>query len=427
MNYQETIDFLFTRFPVFEKTGGSAYKPGLERIRALSEHFGAPHTKFPTVHIAGTNGKGSSSHLTASVLQCAGYKTGLFTSPHLKSFTERIRINGLEIQPQRITDFVNKHQDFLDKFQASFFEITTLMAFCFFAEDNVDIAVMETGMGGLYDSTNIILPEAALITNISYDHMQYLGDTLEKIAYEKAGIIKKDTPVVISEYQPESWPVFVAQAEAQNAPLVLAEKACRLENVRFEQGQMKFDAAIEDRYYQQLQCGLGGFYQGKNCKGVLMLLHLLQQKGWNISEKALRQGFEEVVTLSGLKGRWYFLQQHPAVLCDTAHNEAGIRYVTEQLKTLTFQKLYIVLGMVQDKDSTAILRLLPEDAYYFFTQPAIPRALEAAALAQKAQEAGLKGEQVATVSEALAQALSRAQPDDLIYVGGSTFVVAEVI
>lgn len=424
MNYQEVIGFLYNSFPMFEKTGGGAYHPGLERTEALCAYFGDPHKKIRTVHIAGTNGKGSSSHLITSVLQAAGYKTGLYTSPHLKEFTERIRINGQEISKEAITDFVNEHYTFFKSFHASFFEITTVMAFYFFAKEKTDIAVIETGMGGRLDSTNVIFPEVSLITNISFDHMQYLGDTLEKIAGEKAGIIKPEIPVVISESQAGIVPVFTGKAAKKNAPVYFAEEKISIQNIRFANGTMTFDIP---HGMQEVQCGLGGFYQEKNIKGVLATLELLKEKGWNISEEAIRKGFAEVVTLTGLKGRWYFLQQHPAILCDTAHNEAGIAYVTKQLKTISYQNLYVVLGMVKDKDLDPILELLPKDAWYFFTKPALPRALPEEELFEKATAAGLKGEKAATVHEALARAKTKAGKDDLIYVGGSTFVVAEVI
>lgn len=424
MNYQEVIAFLYNSFPMFEKTGGGAYHPGLERIETLCAHFGDPHKKIRTIHIAGTNGKGSSSHLITSVLQAAGYKTGLYTSPHLKEFTERIRINGNEISKEAITDFVNEHYSFFKSLQASFFEITTLMAFYFFEKEKTDIAIIETGMGGRLDSTNIIFPEVSLITNISFDHMQYLGDTLEKIAGEKAGIIKQGIPVVVSEKQVDIAHVFIQKTTEKNAPLHFAEENVSIQNIRFSNGTMTFDIP---NGLQNLQCGLGGFYQEKNIKGVLTVLDLLKEKNWKISEEAIRKGFAEVVTLTGLKGRWYFLQQHPSILCDTAHNEAGIAYVTKQLKTISYQNLYVVLGVVKDKDLAPVLELLPKEAWYFFTKPSLPRALPEEELFEKATAAGLKGEKVATVREALEKAKSKAGKDDLIYVGGSTFVVAEVI
>jgi dihydrofolate synthase/folylpolyglutamate synthase len=424
MEYHQIIDFLYNSFPMFEKTGGAAYHPGLERIETLCAHFGHPHKKLRTVHIAGTNGKGSSSHLIASVLQSSGYKTGLFTSPHLKEFTERIKINGKEISKESITQFVNQHVEFLSSFQASFFEITTLMAFHFFAEEAVDIAVIETGMGGRLDSTNIIHPEVCLITNISFDHRQYLGDTLELIAGEKAGIIKEGVPVVIGEKQASTHEVFVRKASEKKAALYFAEDLIHTEHTRFENGTMDLDIHGS---YQDLSCGLGGFYQEKNIKGVLTALNLLHQKGWAITEESIRKGFAEVVTLTGLKGRWHYLQRTPAILCDTAHNEAGIRFVVEQLKTLSYERLYVVLGMVKDKEIEAVLQLLPTNAWYFFTMPSLPRALPASLLYEKAVMAGLQGEVVPTVKEALEKAKAIASPKDLIYVGGSTFVVAEIM
>jgi dihydrofolate synthase/folylpolyglutamate synthase len=427
MDYKQTIDFLFNSFPMFEKTGGSAYNPGLSRIEDLCKHFGDPQKKIRSVHIAGTNGKGSSSHLIASVLQSAGYKTGLYTSPHLKDFTERIRINGIEISKEEITGFVNQHLDYFKSYKASFFEITTLMAFYFFAKEKVDIAIIETGLGGRLDSTNVILPEVTLITNISFDHTQYLGDTLEKIAFEKAGIIKAGIPLVIGERQTETMPVFEKTAREKNAPILYAEAFCVLNNVVFAEGKMKADVVMGDGYLLKgLECELGGFYQEKNSKGVLTVLDILK-KNWRITEKDIRFGFSNVMKLTGLKGRWYFLQHNPSVLCDTAHNEEGIKYITQQLKTLSYENLYVVLGMVKDKEVEKILSLLPKNAWYFFTMPGIPRALDAEILFEKATAAGLKGEVIKTVPDALKKAKQKAGKNDLIYVGGSTFVVAEVL
>lgn len=424
MDYKQVIDFLYNSFPMFEKTGGEAYHPGLQRIESLCAHFGDPHKKIRTVHIAGTNGKGSSSHLIASVLQSAGYKTGLFTSPHLREFTERIKINGKEISREAITDFINQHLDYFRSFSASFFEITTLMAFHFFAESQVDIAVIETGMGGRLDSTNVIHPEVCLITNISYDHMQYLGDTLELIAEEKAGIIKPGIAVVIGETQPSVSEIFRKKAAENHSSIYFADALIHTEKTRFSEGIMELDIR---NGLKDLRCGLGGFYQEKNIKGVLTALALLHKKGWAITDESIRKGFEKVVELTRLKGRWYFLQHQPDILCDTAHNEAGIRYVTEQLKTLSYQNLYVVLGVVKDKEIDPILKLLPENAWYFFTMPSLPRALAASELYERATKAGLKGEMVNTVQEALTKAKAKATPNDLIFVGGSTFVVAEAI
>ncbi len=427
MDYKQTIDFLFTSFPMFEKIGGGAYHPGLERIEKLCSHFDNPQKKIKTIHIAGTNGKGSSSHLLASVLQSSGYKTGLYTSPHLKEFTERIKINGIEISKEAITNFVNDHLVFFKSFQASFFEITTLMAFHFFAEEKVDIAIIETGLGGRLDATNVLVPEVTLITNISYDHTQYLGDTLEKIAIEKGGIIKPGIPIVIGERQKETSLVFEKIANDRNAPLFYAEDLSGIENCSFNKGKMEADVTTKEYSYKKLLVGLGGFYQEKNIKGVLTVLNILKEKDWNIQEDSIRRGFAEVVENTTIKGRWQFLQKNPTVLCDTAHNEAGIKYVTDQLKTLSYQQLYIVFGMVKDKEIEKVLDLLPKDAWYFFTKPTIQRGLEAETLLEKAQLAGLKGEVTASVNEALSKAKSKANKDDLIYVGGSTFVVAEIL
>jgi dihydrofolate synthase/folylpolyglutamate synthase len=428
MDYEQTINFLFNRFPMFEKTGGDAYHPGLERIEELCKHFDHPQKKIKTVHIAGTNGKGSSSHLLASVLQSAGYKTGLYTSPHLKEFTERIKINGEEISKEAITGFVNQHLEFFKSFKASFFEITTLMAFHFFSEEKVEIAVIETGLGGRLDATNVLQPEAVLITNISYDHMQYLGDTLEKIAMEKAGIIKNGVPLVISERQAETQSVFEKVSKEKKTTLIFAEDLYTLKNSSATNGKIQTDIYFRnEKSMEKMEIGLGGSYQVKNIKGVLVLLDLLKTKGWAINEAHIRKGFSEVIKLTGLRGRWDFIQKEPAILCDTAHNEAGIKYVTEQLKTLSYHNIYVVLGMVKDKEIEKILDLLPKNAWYFFTKPNIPRALPPDILFEKAKQAGLNGEIVETVAEALSKAKMKAGKDDLIYVGGSTFVVAEVI
>ena len=428
MDYKATLDFLYSSFPMFEKIGGGAYHPGLERIEELCSHFGDPQKKIKTIHIAGTNGKGSSSHLIASVLQSAGYKTGLYTSPHLVEFTERIKINGQEIPEEVITDFVNQNLDFFNYFRASFFEITTLLGFYFFAQEKVDVAVIETGLGGRLDATNVLEPEITLITNISFDHMQYLGDTLEKIAFEKAGIIKNGIPIVIGERQAETSPVFETVAQGKNAPLQYAEDFCQLENVSFSDGKMKAEVSCsENPLLKEIEVGLGGFYQEKNIKGVITVLTLLKEKKWKIKESAIQEGFKNVLQNTGLKGRWYFLQKDPIVLCDTAHNEAGVKFVTEQLRTLSYHDLYIVWGMVKDKEIDKILALLPKEAWYFFTRPSIPRGLETAVLLEKATTAGLKGEVVETVTEALSKAKTKAGKEDLIYVGGSTFVVAEIL
>ena len=428
MDYKETIDFLYNSFPMFEKTGGAAYNPGLIRTEELCAYFGNPHLSLKTVHVAGTNGKGSSSHLLAAVMQDAGYKTGLYTSPHLKEFTERIKINGIEISKAFIVEFVNQHFDFFKNFKASFFEITTAMAFYFFAKEKVDIAIIETGLGGRLDATNVIVPEVSLITNISFDHTQYLGNTLEKIAYEKAGIIKSEITAVISERQEETTPVFAITARFKNAALIYAEDSYTLKNIEFSSGKLNVDCFFNTKLiFKTLQVGLGGFYQEKNIKGVLSCIDVLIKKGWKVQPENIRKGFADVTLLTGLKGRWQILQEQPAVLCDTAHNEAGLKYTIAQLKTLPYQKLFIVLGMVNDKDIDKILPLFPTKAYYFFTQPSIPRALAKEILFEKAVQLGFKGELTENVQDALRKAKQKAQKEDLIYIGGSTFVVAEII
>lgn len=422
--YQLLLDRLFISFPAFEKTGGLAYHPGLALIENLCKKFDHPQKKIKTIHVAGTNGKGSSSHLLAAVFQAAGYRTGLYTSPHLKSFTERIKINGVELSEQSVTDFLNEHLDSLKTYDASFFEITTLMAFYFFAKEQVDIAIIETGMGGRLDATNCITPELSLITNISFDHMQFLGSTLEQIAQEKAGIIKQTTPVVISERQKECDYVFLEKAKALQASIYFAEDFVSLTNVAFENDTLHCSV---NKAFDNLIVGMGGTYQEKNIKGVLVALELMKSNGWKLTKSHVIEGFSSVVSKTGLQGRWQYLQRNPIVLCDTAHNEAGFHYTIQQLSTLSYNRLFFVLGVVKDKEVEKILALLPKDAYYYFTMPSIERALDYKVLAENASSFGLDGEPVETVTKALALAKKKASKNDLIYVGGSIFVVSEIL
>jgi len=428
MTYKETLDYLFTQTPVFQKVGASAYKPGLDNIQKLDKWFSHPHEKFRCIHVAGTNGKGSVSHLTASILQEAGYKTALFTSPHLKDFRERIRINGEMIPEKNVISFVEKYRNEIpEDIFPSFFEITTMMAFNWFAEENVDVAVIEVGLGGRLDSTNIIQPVVSVITNISFDHMALLGDTLEKIAYEKAGIMKKNTPVVIGRASGSVRDVFVATAEKVSAPIHFAQEEFILESKPEELYTIYSTSEDSIKQHKDIPCALMGFYQYDNVATVLSLTELIRKSGFDFNEDTLKNGFRNVLKNTGLRGRWEILSENPKIICDTGHNEGGIKFVAEQLMRTPHETLRIIIGMVSDKDVKAALRLLPREAVYYFTKAPIQRALSEIELANMASEFGLKGNTYPTVSEALAAAKKNYRPNDLIFVGGSNFIVAEVI
>lgn len=390
---------------MYQRVGQSAYKADLAATLNLAQYLKNPEKSFKSVHIAGTNGKGSTSHMLASVFQEAGYKTGLYTSPHLKDFRERIKINGEMISEQYVSNFVEKHKPFFESNQLSFFEMTVGLAFDYFRSEKVDIAIIEVGMGGRLDSTNIITPEVSVITNIGLDHTQFLGNTLEKVASEKAGIIKTGVPVIIGETLPETKSVFEKIASEKNAPIVFAE-TCDASNYTSD---------------------LKGFYQQKNIRTVISTLRILQKKGWNISEENIQKGLMNTVRNTGLMGRWQLLKNNPKVICDTAHNKEGLQLVMEQLASEDFQKLHIVLGVVSDKDLASVLPLFPKNATYYFCKPNIPRGLEASLLLTKARGFGLVGEEYISVSKAYGTALKAALPNDLVFVGGSTFVVAEVL
>ncbi|GMQ23970.1 folylpolyglutamate synthase/dihydrofolate synthase family protein [Algoriphagus sp. oki45] len=426
MNYQETLDYLYQSLPMFQRVGDSAFKKDLGNTLALCSHLGNPEQKFKSIHVAGTNGKGSTSHTLAAILQAAGYKTGLYTSPHLKSFTERIKINGQEIEESAVVDFVAENRQFLENLRPSFFEMTVGMAFWYFAKNEVDIAIIEVGMGGRLDSTNVILPELSLITNIGFDHQQYLGETLPLIAGEKAGIIKSGVPVVISQTQDETTPVFLQKAKDMEANIIFADQMINVERVTSEvKGMAKYLISENGRQFH-LEFGLLGNYQKYNLPGIVEAVNQLKLMGWEISDEAFRKGLREVTSMTGLKGRWQILGENPTIIADTGHNEPGIREILAQLKTYSFHQLWMVIGMVQDKDVRKILEILPKDAQYVFCQATIPRAMPADILAQKAQEAGLKGSVIPSVNEALVFAQKNARSHDLIFVGGSTFVVAEI-
>ncbi len=427
MNYQETLAYLYNSLPMYQKVGQVAFKKDLTNTWALSAHLGHPHQSFKAIHVAGTNGKGSSSHSIAAISQAAGYKTGLYTSPHLKNFTERVKINGIEIPEQEVVNFVAAHQDILEKIQPSFFEMTVGMAFDYFARQQVDFAVIEVGLGGRLDSTNIITPVASLITNISFDHQEMLGDTLEKIAAEKAGIIKPNVPAVISEKQPEVTRVFTEKAESLNAPLFFASDNFQIVLKNSELDQQSVDVYEQAQLkFEDLQLSLAGSYQLKNIAGILQTITVLQEQGYAISDQHIREGIGRMKVLTGLKGRWQVLQRNPAVICDTAHNEAGIRAVMKQLLAYPYLNLHMVMGVAREKKLETILSLLPEKARYYFCQAQIPRALPASDLAAAGKHFGLEGTVFENVNQALKAALKAADARDIIFVGGSSFVVAEI-
>ena len=408
MNYKDTLDYLYNSAPLFQQIGAGAYKEGLENTWALDEHFGHPHRSFRSIHIAGTNGKGSCSHTLAAILQEAGYKVGLYTSPHLIDFRERIRVNGQPVPEAYVIRFVEEERAFFEPLHPSFFELTTAMAFRYFAEEKVDVAVVEVGLGGRLDCTNIIRPDLCIITNISLDHVQFLGDTLEKIAGEKAGIIKPGIPVVIGETTPETRPVFQKKAEEVGAPIHFAEEEVK-------------------EVHPDWEYELKGLYQEKNRRTLWAALPLLQEGGYQISESDIQAGFAHVVELTGLMGRWQKLQERPTVVCDTGHNVGGIQYIAEQLRRQVFRRLHIVIGMVNDKDVRGVLALLPREATYYFTQASVKRALPAGQLASLAAEAGLQGTCYPDVPSAVRAAQKESLPEDFIFVGGSSFIVADLL
>jgi dihydrofolate synthase/folylpolyglutamate synthase len=420
-SYQQTLNYLYESLPMFQRIGASAYKDNLDNTIALCKALGNPERKFKSIHIAGTNGKGSSSHMLAAILQTAGYKTGLYTSPHLKEFTERIKINGEDVSHSFIVDFVNRMKPVLEEIKPSFFETTVAMAFEYFAQQKVDVAVIEVGLGGRLDSTNVITPEVSLISNISWDHANLLGDTLQKIAAEKAGIIKPNIPVVVSERQPEVENVFLEKASKEKSPIMFASDDYRL--FPMGNGQFSFSPFAEEVAYQ-LQ--LKGDYQQMNLAGVLASIDVLKKKGFKISQENISEGLRNTITLTQLKGRWQKLGEHPLIVCDTGHNEAGIKEVLKQISKEKFATLHIVWGMVSDKDPGRVLALLPKNAHYYFCQAKIPRAMNAGELKEKASAYELEGEVVEDVNKAIAQAKRNSTPEDMVFIGGSTFVVAEI-
>lgn len=424
MTYQETIEYLYNQLPVYQKVGGSAYKEGLDNSLALDKYFSHPHTKYKTIHIAGTNGKGSTSHLLAAILQQSGYKVGLYTSPHLLDFRERIRVNGEKIPEQYVVEFVDRHREAFEPIQPSFFELTMMMAFQYFADTEVDIAVIEVGLGGRLDSTNIITPVLSIITNISFDHMQFLGNTLEKIAAEKAGIIKKAIPVIIGEAEGSVRKVFEDTAARVGTPIIFAED----EKLIYSSLKTASGWLYDTKYYLQLKGELSGYAQVKNTATVLCAIRELQKQGYTIPSKAVYNSFAYVNEYTGLMGRWQILQDYnPKIVCDTGHNEAGIKYISEQLKSERYDTLHIILGMVNDKDISSVLSLLPKKAIYYFTKAAIPRSMNERKLQELAMSKGLAGYSYPTVKEAVQAARDWATPSDFIFIGGSNFVVADAL
>lgn len=428
MNYKDAIAYLYDTLPMFSRIGAVAYKKDLTNTIALCEILGNPHKKFKTIHVAGTNGKGSTSHMLAAVLQTVGYKTGLYTSPHLKDFRERIKVNGEMCEQDFIIDFVEKIKPYIDTIQPSFFEITVAMAFEYFAQQKVDVAVIEVGLGGRLDSTNVITPEVSVITNIGWDHMNLLGDTLEKIAYEKAGIIKENIPVVVGEYITETKPVFEKVAAEKNAPLIFAQEKRFVTEWKYE--HHKLLATVVNKYndeHEMYELDLPGVYQTKNLIAVLETVHQLQLKDWNISDKQIKEGLSKTKKITGLHGRWELVHENPAVILDVGHNEDGIKQIVEQLELTTYNQLHIIIGMVKDKAIEKVLLLLPKYANYYFTKAQIPRALPANELAEKAVGFGLQGKAFPEVNTALTAVLTHAHKDDLILICGSVFLVGEVV
>lgn len=428
MNYQEVLRFLFSQLQSFHNVGKAAYKPGLQNAQELDKYFNFPHKKYKTIHVAGTNGKGSVSHLLASVLQEAGYKTGLFTSPHLKDFRERIRINGLMISEDEVIAFVEKNKEIIETIKPSFFEMTSAMAFHHFYDHETDISIIETGLGGRLDSTNIIKPILSVITNIGLDHTDLLGDSIEKIAEEKAGIIKAGVPVVIGETHLQTKAIFENKADDLFSEIIFADTCYTVDSFITANGLQQFKILKNKKsVYEGLKSQLLGVYQQKNVATVLASVDLLREKGFLITDKNIYNGFKNVVTSTGLLGRWQILSQNPLIVCDTGHNVDGIKEVVKQISLSKKDKLHIVFGMVKDKDVSAVLELMPKKAIYYFTKAETPRGLNELELKEKAEKFDLKGNAYPSVKEAFLNAKKTAKENDMIFVGGSTFVVAEVL
>ena len=423
MTYQETIQYLFNSTPVFEHVGAAAYKPGLYNTRELDQHFNYPHASYKTIHVAGTNGKGSCSHTLAAILQEAGYKVGLYTSPHLVDFRERIRVNGHPISEQRVIDFVEQERAFFEPLNPSFFELTTALALLYFKEQQVDVAVIEVGLGGRLDCTNIITPVLSLITNISFDHTLFLGNTLEQIAAEKAGIIKQHVPVVIGETVPETRTVFKQKAAICKAPIYFAEEEPEVLSSKVCQiGGRDYIT----QHFGNLHGQLGGEYQERNANTVLKALPLLQEI-FNITPNNIVRGFANVTTLTGLRGRWEKLRENPVVICDTGHNVAGWKWLAPQIKSVVCRKLRLIFGMVDDKDVETVIKLLPKNATYYWAQASTKRAIPSNIIAEMGRKNQLVGTDCGTVAKAYHRAITDASADDFIFVGGSSYIVSDLL
>ena len=428
MTYTQTLDYLFSRLPMFQRIGAAAYKANLDNTIAICKAIGNPEKKIKCVHVAGTNGKGSSSHMLAAVLQQAGYKTGLYTSPHLIDFRERIKINGKQIPKTDVVKFVEDYKTTFESIEPSFFEWTVGLAFHYFAEQEVDIAIIEVGLGGRLDSTNVIKPECCLITNIGFDHVNLLGNTLPLIAAEKAGIIKEKIPVVISQTQLEVLSVFNTKAQVLKAPITFADKQYKVISHSFQENLLEIELLNRANNETQLyKLDIPGVYQIKNLQGVLSCLEILKKKGFIIENDAILLALQNVKKLTGLMGRWQTLSENPFLIADTGHNEDGIKEVLKNLERYTYKKLHIILGVVNDKDVTSILKLLPKTATYYFCKANIPRALPEKELFDLAKQHDLKGKKFSTVTDALTEAKKQAKPTDLIFIGGSTFTVADAL
>jgi dihydrofolate synthase / folylpolyglutamate synthase len=424
MNYQQTIDYLYDTLPMFSRIGSAAFKKDLGNTLLLCERLGNPQNKFKSIHVAGTNGKGSVSHMVAAIFQTSGYKTGLYTSPHLYDFRERIKVNGNMCDQDFVVDFVRRIKPAIEDIQPSFFEITVAMAFDYFAQQEVDIAIIEVGLGGRLDSTNVITPELSIITNIGWDHMNLLGNSLPEIAFEKAGIIKQGVPIVIGEKKPETEAVFRETAAAKNAPIYFAEENFTVENYRLSVDSISISVKSKDQSTSEYHLDLPGIYQAKNLLTVLQAIDLLPK--WRLSREKIQYALMNVKRLTGLHGRWEVIHRKPTVVLEVAHNKDGIEEMLRHLENTEYERLHIVLGSVKDKDPVQVLQLLPKKAKYYFTQAHIPRALNAEALQFKASEFGLEGNSYDDVNLALQQALTTASVNDLIIVCGSIFLVGEV-
>jgi dihydrofolate synthase/folylpolyglutamate synthase len=431
MNYKSSLDFLFQALPMFQRVGASAFKKDLSNTLKLCAHLGNPQHKFKSIHIAGTNGKGSTAHALASILQEAGYSTGLYTSPHLKSFRERIKINGIALPEKEVVDFVKANKAFLLELKPSFFEMTVALSFDYFARMEVDYAVIETGMGGRFDSTNVIHPILSIITNIGFDHEQFLGDSLDKIAFEKAGIIKQNVPVIIGQTHEITAKVFREKALEKNAPIIFADQLIMVKekgNTKNKQGNRRavYEISGADMIGGEIKMDLMGSYQARNLPAIIKAIGLLKEKHLQIDPKPIYDGLENIVKNTGLKGRWQILSEKPLTICDTGHNTDGIDNIVQQLRTLNYQKLYMVFGMVNDKDHQKIFERLPKEANYIFCQADQPRAMPAKSLQELAAGFGIIGTVIPDVNAAIAHAKKIASADDVIFIGGSTFVVAEI-